>query len=206
MLSELLAVAFITVLAVISPGPDFAMITRNSYAYGARSGLMSAFGIACGVQVHVIYTLFGIALLIVQSPLLFTLMKLAGAGYLVYLGWRSLRSHGALQVSEARGAAPSPFAAWRSGFLTNALNPKTMLFVVATYTQLVQPGSPLSHGLGYGLFISAAHWLWFSLVALLFSAPPVRHRLLAYQRHVDRLLGVALIGLGAALAMTGITT
>ena len=89
-MNELLAVALITVLAVISPGPDFAMVTRNSYAFGRRSGLIAALGIACGVQVHVFYTVFGIAVIITQSPMLFMAMKWLGAGYLIYLGIKSL--------------------------------------------------------------------------------------------------------------------
>lgn len=68
---ELLAVATITILAVISPGPDFAMITRNGYSFGRKTGLISALGIAAGVQVHVVYTVLGVAILITQSPTLF---------------------------------------------------------------------------------------------------------------------------------------
>lgn len=96
-----------------------------------------------------------------------------------------------------------PRFAW--AFFTNALNPKTMLFVVATYTQVVQPGSPMSHNFGYGLFMSVAHWVWFSIVALFFAAPAMRRRLLDKQHLVDKGIGVALIALGASLAFTKIT-
>ena len=137
-MNELIAVATITVLAVISPGPDFAMVTRNSYAFGSRIGLFSALGIACGVQVHVFYTMFGIAVLIVESPTLFMAMKIIGASYLIFLGYKSLTNKTKLTFEETSTIAPSPAAAFSMGFLTNALNPKTMLFVIATYTQVVQ--------------------------------------------------------------------
>ncbi|AIR88532.1 LysE family translocator [Pseudomonas cremoricolorata] len=195
-MNELIAVAAITVLAVISPGPDFAMVTRTSYAYGRRHGLLAALGIACGVQVHVCYAVFGIALIITHSPLLFLAMKLLGAGYLLYLGYKSLTSTSALSIDAASGPALSNRQAFAQGFLTNALNPKTMLFVVAVYSQVVQAGSSWASSLGYGLFMSAAHWLWFSLVAVFISAPGVRQRLLARQRMLDRVIGSALIGLG----------
>ena len=75
-MTELIAVAIITILAVISPGADFAMVTRNSYLYGRRAGLLAATGIALGVQVHVMYTMLGVGLLIAKSPILFTAIKM----------------------------------------------------------------------------------------------------------------------------------
>lgn len=203
-MNELLAVALITVLAVISPGPDFAMVTRNSYAYGRHSGLIAALGIACGVQVHVFYTVFGIAVIITQSPLLFMSMKWLGAGYLIYLGLRSLFNTSKLALDTVEGATPSLWSAFRTGFFTNALNPKTMLFVVATYSQVVQAGSSMTTNFAYGLFMSFSHWVWFSIVALFFSSGPLRRRMLEKQRLVDRVIGTALIGLGASLVLPGL--
>lgn len=203
-MNELLAVALITILAVISPGPDFAMVTRNSYAYGRRSGLIAALGIACGVQVHVFYTVFGIAVIITQSPLLFMAMKWLGAGYLIYLGLRSLFNTSKLALDTVEGATPSLWSAFRIGFFTNALNPKTMLFVVATYSQVVQAGSSMTTNFAYGLFMSFSHWVWFSIVALFFSSGPLRRRMLEKQRLVDRVIGTALIGLGASLVLPGL--
>ncbi len=203
-MNELLAVALITVLAVISPGPDFAMVTRNSYAYGRQSGLIAALGIACGVQVHVFYTVFGIAVIITQSPLLFMGMKWLGASYLIYLGVRSLLNTSKLALANVGGGAPSLWSAFRTGFFTNALNPKTMLFVVATYSQIVQAGSSIMTNFAYGLFMSFSHWVWFSIVALFFSSGPLRRRMLEKQHVVDRVIGTALIGLAACLVLPGL--
>lgn len=165
------------------------MVTRNSYAFGSRTGLISSFGIACGVQVHVMYTALGIAVVIVNSPLLFLGMKVLRASYLICLGYKSLTNKTVLKLEEESGSAPSSLAAFRMGFLTNALNPKTMLFVVATYTQVVHAGSPMSHNFAYGLFMSVSHWVWFSIVALFFAAPAMRRRLLNHQLTVDRIIG-----------------
>ncbi|WP_347554679.1 LysE family transporter [Robbsia sp. KACC 23696] len=203
-MNELLAVALITVLAVISPGPDFAMVTRNSYAFGRRAGLVSALGIAIGVQVHVMYTVFGVAIVIAHSPTLFTVMKLIGAGYLIYIGYKSLTNTKKLSLDLDQGGGISMFTAFRTGFLTNALNPKTMLFVVSSYTQVVKPGSPLIVDFGYGLFMSVAHWAWFSLVAIFFSSEVLRRTMLDKQRAVDRVIGTALMGLGVTLALSGV--
>lgn len=203
-MNELIAVALFTVLAVISPGADFAMVTRSSYAQGRKAGLAAAMGIALGVQVHVLYTVLGIAVVISQSPALFLAMKVVGAGYLVYLGYKSLTNTTRISLDgQAPGAQANRLAALRTGFMTNALNPKTMLFVVSAYTQVVQPGSPLAVDFAYGAFMSFAHWVWFSLVAVFFSSAALRGAMIERQRLVDRVIGVALIGLGLAVVVAG---
>lgn len=207
---ELLAVAVITLLAVISPGADFAMVTRNSVRYGRRAGVLCALGIALGVQVHVAYTMFGVGLLIAHAPALLHAIKLIGAAYLVWIGWKTLSANTQLEASpstnNAAGQGLTTGAALRMGFLTNALNPKTTLFVVSTYTQVVHSGTPWAAQFGYGLFMSAAHAAWFALVATVLASGALRGALLARQQMVDRvigvvLIGVVLIGLGLALSV-----
>lgn len=203
-MNELIAVAAITILAVISPGPDFAMVTRNSYAFGRRAGLITAMGIACGVQVHVLYTVLGISVVITSTPLLFFSMKILGAGYLIFLGIKSLTNKSKLKLETGSKNSPTIFGAFRMGFLTNALNPKTMLFVVATYTQVVNIKSSLTSSFAYGLFISISHWMWFSIVAYFFSAKALRRIMLDKQNFVDKSIGTALIGLGLSLVFANI--
>jgi threonine/homoserine/homoserine lactone efflux protein len=202
-MSELLAVAAITILAVISPGPDFAMVTRTSYISGPKAGLLTALGIALGVQVHVMYTIFGIALVIEHSPVLFLVMKFAGAAWLIYLGFKSFSNKTTINLDDGTATRTSPLVALRNGFLTNALNPKTMLFVVSSYTQVVRPGSPLLTNLCYGVWMSFAHWAWFSLVAVFFSSGSLRRAMLDHQLTLDKVIGTALMMLGLALAVTG---
>lgn len=203
-MNEILAVALITILAVISPGPDFAMVTRNSYSYGRRSGLVSAVGVAFGVQLHVFYTVFGIAVVISHSPVLFLAMKFFGAAYLIYIGYKSLTNKSRVTLDLSNRGQLSLWAAFRNGFLTNALNPKTMLFVVSSYTQVVKPGSPFGVDLAYGAFMSLAHLAWFSLVAIFFSSEVLRKAMLEKQRLVDRVIGTALISLGLSLMLTAV--
>lgn len=83
-------VALIHLLAVISPGPDFIMITRNSLIYSRRTGIYSAIGLGLGILVHVTYSLVGIGLLISKSILLFNTIKYLGAAYLIYIGYKSI--------------------------------------------------------------------------------------------------------------------
>jgi len=185
-MNELLAVITITVFAVISPGPDFAMVTRNSLMLSRRAGILTA---------------IGIALLIHQSLWLFNLIKLAGAIYLILLGVKMLRAVPGENTAERSITPLSNFAALRTGFLTNVLNPKTTLFIVSLFMQVVNPETPLAVQLGYGLFISLTHLLWFSLVALCFSIGMLREGLLAARHWIDRTFGGLLIVFGIALAL-----
>jgi RhtB (resistance to homoserine/threonine) family protein len=205
-MTELLAVVTITLLAVISPGPDFAMVSRNSLLLSRRAGVLTACGIGAGVVIHVSYTLVGVGVLIQQSLWLFTVLKAIGTAYLIYLGVGMLRHAGAAAAapSHADTAATSDFAALKIGFLTNVLNPKTTIFIVSLFMQVVNPQTPLSVQIGYGLFIAVAHILWFAAVALLFSAPGVNARLLRLRKGIDRAFGGLLIVFGALLAVAGI--
>lgn len=90
-LSEFFALALIHFLAVVSPGPDLAITTANSIRYGRKIGVLTAIGIGCGISIHVIYSLAGLSFL-QNHPLLFSLIRLAGAGYLLYLAYLLLKS------------------------------------------------------------------------------------------------------------------
>jgi threonine/homoserine/homoserine lactone efflux protein len=206
LMTQVFAVALITFLAVISPGPDFAMVTRNSYSFGRRAGLLSALGIALGVQVHVAYTMFGVSMFLEHSPGLLLLTKLVGAGYLIHIGIKTALNRTALGFDEPFRRCVSSMEAFKTGFFCNALNPKTMLFVVSTYTQIVRPDTPLLAEFGYGLFISAAHWLWFSLVAIFLTRQTLRTAMLGRQRLFERAIGSILIALGVMLAGSNLGT
>ncbi|MGW7436070.1 LysE family translocator [Streptomyces sp. NPDC054849] len=198
-MTEVIAVAVITLLAVISPGADFAMVVRNSYLYGRPTGLFAAAGVAAGVLVHVSYTMLGVGLLIASSTTLFTVIKLAGAAYLVWIGIRTFRARAEVTVDLESKPELTRLGAMRSGFLTNVLNPKTTLFVVSTFTQVVDPDTPLWQQAGYGLFMSAAHLGWFAAVALFFSVSRLRDRMLKAQKTLNRAIGSVLVGLGVGL-------
>ncbi|MEU6483978.1 LysE family transporter [Streptomyces sp. NPDC046887] len=202
-MTELIAVAVITILAVISPGADFAMVVRNSCLYGRTTGLLGAAGVAAGVLVHVTYTMLGVGLIIAANTALFTAIKLLGAAYLVYIGLRTFFARADLTVDlDASGAGLTRLGALRSGFLTNVLNPKTTLFVVSTFTQVVGTETPLWQQGLYGLFMSLAHLGWFALVALFFSHARLRTAMLRAQKALNRAIGGTLVGLGVALGVT----
>ena len=204
-MSEIISVAFITILAVISPGADFAMVARNSYLYGRKAGLLTTLGIGLGVQVHVLYTMIGVGLIIATQPSLFLALKMVGAAYLIFVGYQTFASKPVeVQSLDDKGLSISNLKAFKVGFLTNALNPKTTLFVLSTYSQIISPSTSLLQQYSYGLFMSFAHWVWFGMVCVFLSSPQLRIKMLNHQRPINRIIGGILTALGGLLAVTSI--
>lgn len=203
-LTEFLIVAIAHLLAVISPGPDFALVTRNSLVYSRRTGVMAAIGLALGILVHVTYSLIGIGLIIAQSILVFTVIKLLGAGYLIYIGYKSITAKKSDLITTAvkENSNISKLAAIRTGFLTNVLNPKATLFFLSLFTQVIRPETPTWIKTAYGLEMSLATFAWFALVAVFFSSPKLKTKISQYQYYIEKATGAILIALGLKVALS----
>jgi len=204
---EFLTVALVHLLAVASPGPDFAVVVRESVTQGQRAGLWTALGVGSGIVVHIAYSLLGIGLIVSQSILLFNLFKWLAAGYLVYLGWKALRARPQLEAATlTAGPVPTRRArqAFTVGFVTNGLNPKATLFFLSLFTVVISHDTPLAVQAGYGLYLACATTLWFCLVAWLFSRDRVRAGFARMGHWFDRVTGAVLIALGARLALSEI--
>ncbi|MNF55318.1 Threonine efflux protein [compost metagenome] len=203
--TEFFTVALIHLLAVASPGPDFAIVVRESVAFGRRAGVFTALGVGAGIFVHMAYSLLGIGLIVSQSIVLFNALKWLAAAYLLYIGIKALR---AKPADPARAelsleqVVRSPRAAFATGFVTNGLNPKATLFFLSLFTVVINPHTPLTVQAGYGLYLALATALWFCLVAMLFSQPRVRAGFARLGHWFDRLMGAVLIGLGVKLAFS----
>lgn len=203
--AEFLTVALVHLLAVASPGPDFAVVVRESVARGRPTGIWTALGVGSGILLHVSYSLLGIGLLISQSILLFSLLKWLAAAYLIYIGVRALRAKPLPAGESIATLAPrSPAAAFIGGLVVNGLNPKATLFFVSLFTLVINPHTPLLIQLGYGLYLVVATTLWFFLVAVLFSQARVRAGFLRLGHWFERSTGLVLIALGVRVAVSGI--
>jgi len=202
-LTEFLVVAVIHFLAVVSPGPDFAMTVKNSLSYGRRVGIYTGIGMGIGIGVHVIYSLVGIGFIISQSIVLFNVIKYLGAAYLIYIGIKALRSKPINELSFNSGPEDesiSSFKAVGMGFMTNVLNPKATLFFLSLFTQVINPETPLFIQTLYGVEMMIATALWFSVVAIFFSHQLFRDKIIKTKHYVERVLGVVLVGLGVKVA------
>lgn len=136
---QLLAFTAATMLITLSPGPDNLMVLSQGIARGRRQGVAFGLGCALGCLNHTVLAALGVSALIAASPLAFTLLKFAGGGYLIYLGWQALRSPGAnFRASAGQDSAPLA-TTFRKGLIANAINPKVVLFFLAFLPQFVNP-------------------------------------------------------------------
>ena len=202
--TEFLTVALVHLLAVASPGPDFAIVLRESVSNGRHAGIWTALGVGSGILLHVGYCLLGIGLIVSQSIVLFNLLKWLAAAYLIYIGIRALQARPADPASAelAPLATRSPRVAFVRGFVTNGLNPKATLFFLSLFTLVISPQTPLLVQAGYGLYLALATALWFCAVALLFSQARVRRGFVRLGHWFDRLMGAVLVGLGIKVAFS----
>lgn len=203
-LSIFLTVAIVHFLAVVSPGPDFIMITRSSLIYSKRTGFYSAIGLGLGILVHVTYCLIGIGFIIAQSIILFSAIKLLGAAYLIYIGYKSLTAKSMHQKQEETTAKKDldKFAAIRLGFITNVTNPKATLFFLSLFTVVIKPNTPLFVKSLMGVEMAFVTFVWFAFIALIFSHRILKTRITKIQHWAERFIGVILIGLGIEVALS----
>lgn len=203
-MGEFVALALIHFLAVVAPGPDFAVTIRQSVRHGRCAGIGTAIGIGAGISVHVIYTLLGVGALMHTTSWLLQVASWLGAGYLLYLGVVFIRqagrqTTGVLQEAGEGLGAVSFRRSFVVGFLTNATNPKATLFFLAVFTTIVSAQTPLAVQMLYGVWMCVVNALWFVLVSLLFTSSPVRERFLRLGHWFERVMGVLLIAFSVRL-------
>ncbi|MEC4088464.1 MULTISPECIES: LysE family transporter [Pseudoalteromonas] len=195
-LDEFVLIALAHFFAVASPGPDFAVVLKQSISFGRRNALMTSAGVGLGILVHVTYCLLGVALLLAQSPELFNVFKYLAGAYLAYMGIQALRASAnpaSQQAATPSATEESAMQALRRGFLVNALNPKATLFFLSLFTLVIDPGTPQSVQILYGLYMAVATWLWFSSLSMVLSKATVRSFFQRAGHWFDRGIGVILL-------------
>ena len=192
--------AFVPVAAVLSlaPGPATALVVRNAARGGRRHALHTTVGNSLGVLAWGCFAAAGIAAVVAASAGLFTVMKLVGAAFLVYLGVQSLRGR-------AEPPRPRPLeqrSALRDGLVTSIANPKLAAFFVALFPQFVPQGARvLPSALLMACTIVAFDLVWYSVLAYLVARARRAFVEGPWLRRFERLTGAVLVGLGVRLAL-----
>ena len=206
--AQVLAFTVTAAVLTVAPGADNLLVIRNVLRGGRRDGMITAFGICGGLFVHATLSACGVSMLLRHSATAFQLVKLAGAGYLVWLGVQSLRRavrppsppDRVEDVAPTRGIAPQQCLL--EGFLSNVLNPKAAVFYLAFLPQFIGPTEPV---LTKSLLLASIHYveaiLWFVLLSIMLDH--VRRCILksAVRRWLEGLCGTMLVGFGARLAL-----
>jgi RhtB (resistance to homoserine/threonine) family protein len=201
MLDEFILLSMAHIIAVASPGADFAVVLKNTLRSGKTSGVLTAVGVGCGISVHLIYTLLGIALILSRSTLLFTLIKVVGAVYLLWIAWQAFHSRAkkASGMNAIVAAELTPWQSFRQGFLTNVFNPKVTIFFLVLFTNIVSIETPIWLQSFYGLWLVLYTMMWFMLVAWTFSRKPVLAWYQTHGHYIDWGMGLFLVFIAGKL-------
>lgn len=193
------------ILLNLTPGQDTLYILGSSIANGRRIGIACALGISAGCVVHTLAAALGLSAILASSATAFTVVKLAGAAYLIYLGIRAITAR-AHVLSPTKGVASgSVIAAFRQGVITNVLNPKVALFFLALLPQFIDHDSPtkVAAFIALGLTFIATGTAWCLVLAL--AASRVRGFFADRPRALtrfSRLSGALFVLLGLRLAVS----
>ncbi len=201
-IAEIIAVSTIAIFMAVLPGADFVMVTRTSIYNGRLAGLYMSLGMCLSVCIHASYSIAGLAVLIANSAWLFSTIKYLGAAYLIYIAWQLLTTRESLNSDQnALMTEMSPFIALRLGFTCNILNPKTSIFFLSIFTQVVSVDTPLIMQISYGLIIMLAHFIWYSGIALLLSHPQILPRFNRQKQKIDKVAGLVLMLIAIKLSL-----
>jgi RhtB (resistance to homoserine/threonine) family protein len=208
-LMTLITVTVVGLLAVMSPGPDFIIVTRNSLLYSKRAGLFTTFGIVVGNLWWVAASILGLSYVLAQSIAVFSTLKLLGAVYLIYLGVKSLRFGEKKPGNSGEDNSPketprdlTSMSAFGMGLWNNLLNPKCALFYSSFFSIIITPQTPALFRWIFGLEITLIALVWFSLLATVLSFQTVRSVFERWSTILDRLTGAILIALGLKLIIS----
>lgn len=201
-ITTFLTIASLHLLGLISPGPDFILVTKNALLYQRSVALLTAAGIAVGIGIHVSYCVLGLAILIVHSTVAITVIQYLGGAYLAYIGAKACfsrsKSFSSGHVASASVPLSSARAFWQ-GFFCNVLNPKAGLFILGLFTLAIKPSVPLWAQWVYGSWIVVSTFFYFAVISLVITHQAVRQRLLSIQPKITLVMGILLIIFGLEL-------
>jgi threonine/homoserine/homoserine lactone efflux protein len=200
MTQDLLLIIGITLLCMLSPGPDMALVMHATLRGDRAQGLATSAGILTGNLVHITYCALGVGYVVAHSVVAYGALKLAGALYLIFLGLAGLRSAARPAAPESLSPPRRVHSAYLRGLLNNLLNPKGALFYLGVFSQVIHPDTPRLHALALVIAMVATSGLfWLAFVAGLHLAP-VRRALARSRRAVDGVFGALLVMLGLRVA------
>jgi RhtB (resistance to homoserine/threonine) family protein len=202
---QLVAFAVLAAVVTVIPGADMALVAQSVLTRGRRTGYVTSVGVCTGLWVHAVASAFGLSTILRTSAAVFSVVKLAGALYLVALGLLALRralvSDGAEPAVSASAAARDARRAFVQGLLSNLLNPKVALFYLTLLPQFIRPGDPV---LARSLLLAAVHvvigLVWLLIYAYSLGRLSAVLRRPRVRRALEGVTGTLLIGIGGRLA------
>lgn len=193
-----LSLMLVFVLSLVSPGPDFALVLRNSISNQHRSNAMyTALGLGAGITIHVFNSLVGLGILLTTHETLNVVITSAGSLYLIYLGIMSLREKEVTESIVSLRKVKTNMKSFKEGLLTNVLNPKAMFFIFSIITQGQSKSGSIFFSILVGLIIIVVATCWFAFLGNVLTTQRVLGKIQKIQVPIIKFLGVSLISIGS---------
>jgi len=189
---EFLTVAILHLFAVASPGPDFALVTRQSLRYNRKVAIWTSLGIGVGILFHSLLAITGLVLLITSNELFSIILKIIGSLYLLYLGVNSILGSKEEGNIEEENTNIDKFNGFLAGLITNITNIKAILFFVTVFSVVIDTGNNL-YLLLYGAYMALATFVWFSIISFVFTSEVFKSRFSSFLGLFEKIIGFTLI-------------
>lgn len=197
-----LSLVVICILGALSPGPSLALVIKNTLSGGHSQGYATAISHGLGVALYAAITATGIGIIIIQSPIIYAIIKYSGAAFLLYLGIKSLLSKKAnLSLSEDQQLNKNKVNGWRDGFLVAFLNPKLAIFFLALFSQFVDANASWQQNAIMTATVGIIDGTWYCLVTYTISRGAIINTLRTNSHIVDKIAGSFLILLAARVVL-----
>lgn len=184
---DLFSISILSLMGAMSPGPDFAIVTRFAITGCRKSALFASLGIFIAVLIHLFYSSFGMVFF-QQNKAIFTCIQIIGSIYLFYLGVKFLTAD-----VKATSKQELKKNAFRSGFFTNMLNPKACLFFLGVFSQIPSDNLSSNFMLYVSGIIALITLLWFCFLSILMTSQVFMPYLIKFQTVLTKVMGVILI-------------
>lgn len=202
--AEFTAMLVLHLVGLISPGPNFALVVRNSLLLSRRHAFYTINGATAATIIQLIITVLGLGMLVTQSPALLNIIKISGALFLGYLGLKGLGinfnffkktsedTDSAVAIPE-QPVTETPQDSFKVAFMTSLLNPMSLLFYISVFSTTVRPETGLGMRFFYAFIIALTFAGWFLIVALFLSNPHIQEKFNKLKTLIDRVTGSVLI-------------
>ena len=191
-MNEFLTVVLLHLFAVMSPGPDYVLVTRQSIRYGRRVALWSSGGIGFGILFHSLLDVTGILFFIASNDFYLIFLKLICSAYLLYLGITSIINTSNFDQNRVKEDKWSNANGFVAGLLTNITNVKALLFFITLFGVVLDSQSQ-GNLILYGIYMAFATFVWFSLVSYIFTSDIFKSQFFKFFKFFEKFLGVVLV-------------
>ena len=183
----ILTISGIHLLALISPGPDFVMVVKNTIQYSRKIGIFTSIGFSIGILV--------LSLILSTNELIYNIFKILCSGYLIYMGIKSFKENQiGNSLKKTKVNKISHLKAIKIGFLTNVLNPKVSLFFLSLFSLMITPKEiPIYILIILIIIIVTSTFIWFSLVAIFLTQKKVNNLFMKNFKYLNKIFGCLLI-------------